>query len=149
MSGRHLRVQEMHQQIIELEPRAKTAIINGFFPSFWNIAEYIPQFMLSGVVLVVFICILMLFCCFYNTLQDVRTCTAGIVNSAGLVTCNRRLVDEENAKLTLLDVKIKLRQQTELMTDLVYRVDQNTRRLQAVQSRELESLGPPPYPEKE
>ena len=79
MSGRHLRVQEMHQQIIELEPRAKTAIINGFFPSFWNIAEYIPQFMLSGVVLVVFICILMLFCCFYNTLQDVRTCTAGIV----------------------------------------------------------------------
>ena len=149
MSGRHLRVQEMHQQIIELEPRAKTAIINGFFPSFWNIAEYIPQFMLSGVALVVSICILMLFCCCYNTLQDFRTCTAGLVNSAGLVTCNRRLVDEENAKLTLLDVKIKLRQQTELMTDLVYRVDQNTRRLQAVQSRELENMGPPPYPEKE
>ena len=149
MSGRHLHVKEMHQQIIELEPRAKTAIINGFFPSFWNIAEYIPQFMLCGMVLVASICVLMTFCCCYNTMQDVRTCTANLINSASLVTCNRRFVDEENAKLTILDVKSTLRQQAALTTDLACRVEQHSRELLGLRAKELADQVPPPYPEKE
>ena len=148
MSGRQLRVQDMHQQIIELETEAKTAIINGFFPSFWNIAEYIPQFMISGLAFVTTVLLLMLFCCCYNALQNVRTCTANFVNSAGLIACNRQLIDEENAKLTILDVKTKLREQAELTTDLTYRVNQQSRKIQFLYEKELTDIDPPPYPSK-
>jgi len=147
MSGRHLEVEGMHQQITEIEPRAKQAIINGFFPSFWNVAEYIPQFMLSVLAIGATIFCLMLFCCCYNWLMDCRTCTANMVNSAGLAVCNRRLVDEENVKLTIQDMKTKIREQAETQTDLHYRQQQQGRKLQELYDRHMEDgLLPPPYP---
>ena len=138
MNGRTLQLDEMHKQILEIEPEAKTSIINGFFPSFLGIAEYIPQALTLLLALLTFMMASTLFCCLYSTIQNIRVLIARYINAISSKITGNKYIDEENVRLTPADLKNSLKEQVKSQTKIEYQVKQMKKKLDVLFDNHIE-----------
>ena len=138
MNGHTLQLDEMHKQILEIQPEAKTSIINGFFPSFLGIAEYIPQALTLLLALLTLMMASTLFCCLYSTIQNIRVLIARYINAISSRITGSKYIDEENVRLTPADLKNSLKEQVKSQTKIEYQVKQMKKKLDVLFDSHIE-----------